>query len=442
MLQILNSLFGSKPVASEVVVSVDPALQLAGFETTAIRKAMAVIKFDPKGMVLDANENFLVATGYQLSEIKGNHHRQFIFEEESSRPSYRQFWEKLLSGQFVSGQFRRRRKDGHEIWIEASYFPVCDQDGQVVCVIKYAADITDAMQLKVANEDRLAAIDWSQAVIEFDQDGIVETANENFLAATGYHLDEVVGQHHRMFVRSEDHNTAEYKIFWEQLRAGKSSTGKYRRIRKSGEDIWLDASYNAIKKSDGTIRVVKFATDITAQYTMKSQMAETGLNVTRNVEHMVATLDEISSEVHATASLATTTEKQAQNTRQSVQNLDDSSKAIGRVVELIQGLSDQTNLLALNATIEAARAGHAGRGFAVVASEVKELSRQTGEATKGIEKSVLDIQKCVGEAVESSDTINQGVSDFANRMTSVAKAVQEQSVTMGHLREAAGGLRE
>ncbi|MES0874577.1 methyl-accepting chemotaxis protein [Sinimarinibacterium sp. HSW-8] len=111
---------------------------------------------------------------------------------------------------------------------------------------------------------QLAAIHRSQAVIEFELDGTILTANDNFLKVVGYSLDEIRGQHHGMFVDPEYRASAEYRQFWERLGRGEFDAGQYRRIGKNGREIWIQASYNPILDSRGRpVKVVKYATDIT-----------------------------------------------------------------------------------------------------------------------------------------------------------------------------------
>lgn len=441
MIPGFGSLFSFSSTPTVLPVTETAVMSSADMESLAVRRTLAVIEFTPDGIVMDANDHFLNATGYRLDEIVDGHHRQFMFSEDAGTDAYRRFWMELAQGKFHSGEFRRRRKDGSEIWIQASYFPIQNESGQTVRIVKYAADVTAAKQMSIANQARLDAIDRSQAVIEFDSNGIVQTANENFLNTTGYRLDEIQGRHHRIFVHEDQHESPEYLNFWRRLSSGDNFSGQYRRVAKNGDEIWLDASYNAIKKSDGSLRIVKFATDITRQHQLQKSIVQTGGSVACTVEQMIQTIDEISRNLGETASLASTTEVNARQTRSSVDRLQVSSQAIESVVGLIQDLADQTNLLALNATIEAARAGEAGLGFAVVASEVKELARQTSNATKKIEGSVAEIQKCVAEAVDCSDTINTGIGNVNHRMAAIAAAVDEQSETIQLLSRVANDLR-
>ncbi len=288
---------------------------------------------------------------------------------------------------------------------------------------------------------KLDAISRSQAVIEFNLDGTVIAANDNFLSAVGYELHEIVGQHHRMFVDPAEHQTAEYLQFWETLNRGDFHSGQFRRIRKDGSEIWIQAMYYPVIGLSGRPeKVVKFASDITEKVKLEQRTKDAGLAVSSSIEQMVATIAEISGHVSQTATQATNTEEAVEGTAASVRNLAESSREIEKVVELIRILAEQTNLLALNATIESARAGEAGKGFAVVANEVKELAKQTATATENIDASVTVIQNLVQESVQSTERVTDSIRTVTESMTSVASAVEEQSMTMKSLSETASQL--
>jgi methyl-accepting chemotaxis protein len=232
----------------------------------AIDRVQAVIEFELDGTIITANDNFLNAMGYTLAEVKGQHHRLFAEPEYTNSLEYKIFWEKLNQGEFDSGEYKRIGKDGKEVWIQASYNPVFNSNGDPERVIKFATDIT-AQKLQSADfSGQLAAISKSQAVIEFNMDGSIITANDNFLNAVGYQLDEVQGQHHRIFAEQGYVKSKEYIEFWAQLNEGKFDTGEYKRIGKGGKEIWIQASYNPIFDMNGKpFKVVKYASDITAQ---------------------------------------------------------------------------------------------------------------------------------------------------------------------------------
>lgn len=232
----------------------------------AIRRSQAVIEFDTAGKILDANDNFLAALGYTIDEIRGQHHSLFVDPADRNTPEYRAFWDRLGRGEYDAGQYKRIAKGGREIWIQASYNPIFDKAGKPWKVVKYATDITAEKLAAADAAGQLAAISKAQAVIQFNLDGTIIEANANFLGALGYSADEVRGKHHSMFVDAADRSTPEYRAFWDKLGRGEYDAGRYRRITKAGEDIWIQASYNPIMDASGRpFKVVKYATDITEQ---------------------------------------------------------------------------------------------------------------------------------------------------------------------------------
>jgi methyl-accepting chemotaxis protein len=230
----------------------------------ALSRSVAIIEFDPSGVILTANENFCQAMGYSLAEIKGQHHRMFVDPAYARGVEYAAFWTKLGRGEFDAREYRRIAKGGRDVWIQASYNPVTDARGKVVRVVKIATDITQEKLRNAEYEAKLAAISRVQAVIEFTPAGVVLTANDNFLATLGYRLDEIVGKHHRLFVDPIEAQSADYAAFWKKLNTGEAIATSFRRIGKGGKEVWIQASYNPILDLSGkVVKVVKFATDIT-----------------------------------------------------------------------------------------------------------------------------------------------------------------------------------
>jgi methyl-accepting chemotaxis protein len=234
----------------------------------AFGRSQALIEFTPDGKIITANDNFLNALGYTLDEIRGQHHSLFVDPSHRDGPEYRAFWEKLGRGEFDAGQYKRIGKGGKEVWIQASYNPVLDAAGKVSKVVKLAADITTAKIAEIANErewrGQIDALSRSQAMIEFTLAGEIIKANDNFLNAMGYRLDEIKGKHHGIFVDPEYRASPAYKAFWEKLGRGEFDAGQYKRIGKGGKEVWIQASYNPVLDEHGKpFRVVKFATDIT-----------------------------------------------------------------------------------------------------------------------------------------------------------------------------------
>ena len=232
----------------------------------AINKSQAMIEFGLDGRILTANDNFLGLMGYTLGEIQGQHHSIFVDPVYRSSFEYQQFWDKLRRGEFDSAQYRRITKNGREVWIQASYNPIRDNRGNLIKVVKFATDITQERNQASDYSGQIAAIAKSQAVIEFDLNGNILVANDNFLKTLGYSLDEIKGKHHGMFVDAAYRQSNEYCQFWERLARGEYDAGQYQRIGKGGKEIWIEASYNPIMDLNGKpFKVVKYATDITMQ---------------------------------------------------------------------------------------------------------------------------------------------------------------------------------
>ena len=230
----------------------------------AIDGMQPVIEFTAEGSITRANQQFLDAFGYTADELVGHHHRELCFVDFAESADYTAFWAGLQDGKPHVGEVQRRHKNGSSVWLQCTYTPITDVEGRVAKVVKFAIDITHTKLKVLADDAKLVAIDRTQAVIEFDVQGTVLTANENFLKATGYHLQEIKGQHHSLFCSVEMTRSQAYADFWQALREGRSQTGEYLRISKLGQPVWLQATYTPVLGQDGrVVKVVKFATDIT-----------------------------------------------------------------------------------------------------------------------------------------------------------------------------------
>ncbi|WP_047533810.1 methyl-accepting chemotaxis protein [Methylotenera sp. N17] len=236
-------------------------------QLSAIGRTQAIIEFDLKGNILKANDNFSKAMGYSLDEVVGKHHSQFVEESYKNSQEYKTFWEKLAKGEANAGVFKRITKSGKDVWLQAVYNPILNLDGQPFKVVKYATDVTKYKLLDADNAGQLASINRALASIEFTMDGHVTKVNQNFLDTVGYQESEVIGKHHSMFVEPTYRGSAEYTHFWQKLNTGEFEAGQFKRVDKSGQDIWLQASYNPILDMNGKpFKVVKFAIDITEQH--------------------------------------------------------------------------------------------------------------------------------------------------------------------------------
>lgn len=414
----------------------------------AINRTQAVIEFALDGTILAANRNFLDAMGYQEHEVVGQHHRIFVDAEEAASPEYAAFWERLGSGQPDVGLYRRRGADGREVWIQASYNPVLDRRGRPMKVVKFATDVTEQRLRTADMEGRLAAIDKAQAVVSFTLDGIILEANDNFLATMGYSRDEVIGQHHRMFVDPTDRESHEYREFWEKLGRGEYDSALYRRVDRRGREVWIQGSYNPILDMAGRpFKVVKYATDVTAQ--------------TRATRTLHASLAELADTVPAIAEQARITNALANEASRSATDggalveaviatmsaIQAGAHDIAEIVGLIDSIAFQTNILALNAAIEAARSGVHGKGFAVVAQEVRMLSQRSADSARDIraliERTLERVQEGndrSGEAGAAMRDIVASVTTLLDRVSDVAQATNTQAGGIDTVRRAVAEL--
>lgn len=314
------------------------------------------------------------------------------------------------------------------------------------------------------NAGQVSAINRSQAVIEFNLDGTILTANENFLSVIGYTLDEIKGKHHSMFVEPDYKNSQDYKDFWEALNRGEFKAAQYKRVGKGGKEIWIEASYNPIFDLRGKpFKVVKFATDLTGRKEENRKLAN---DFEANVKSLVNTVVAAAGQMESSAQTLTVTAQEtnqqssavaaateelsssvseisrqladavtavqqavheAEKSEEIVTNLVAIAGKVGQVTEMIADIAGQTNLLALNATIEAARAGEAGKGFAVVASEVKTLATETAKATEEISTQIKAIQESSKSTADAIREIVQSIGNIRHVNASIASAVEEQS---------------
>ena len=451
----------------------------------ALDKVQAVIEFNLDGTIITANDNFCGALGYSLDEIKGKHHRIFCDPAFTNSLDYARFWEKLGRGEFEQQEYARFTKQGKQIWIQASYNPVFGENGKPYKVVKFATDITEQKLKNLVFEATLEAVSKSQAVIEFNMDGTIITANDNFCNTLGYSVGEIKGKHHRMFCDSKFSESQDYKDFWAKLNRGEFESKEYLRLGKGGNHIWIQASYNPILDLTGKpFKVVKFASDITKLKKMIEEVTLTAgelsasaeqlqsyanqmndnakktstesvsasaaseqvfmgvQTVAASTEEMVASIREISRSSSDSAEMSRTTLESALETNKTIQQLGNSSQEIGNVIKVISSIAQQTNLLALNATIEAARAGDAGKGFAVVANEVKELAKQTAKATEDITNRIGAIQKDSSVAVEAIGGISKAMEKLNSISGAIASAVEEQTATTNEVSRVIGDSKK
>ena len=419
-------------ITARKIKSMEDAGQIA-----AIGRAQAVIAFEMDGTIVTANENFLRAMGYTLAEIHGKHHSMFVERAMRDSAAYREFWAKLNRGENQSAEYKRIGKGGREVWILASYNPVLNEKGKPFRVVKFATDVTKEKLATADLAGQISAIGKSQAVIEFNMDGTIIGANQNFLKTVGYALDEIRGKHHSMFVDPSERDGAAYREFWAALNRGEYQAAEYKRIGKGGKEVWIQASYNPILDLNGKpFKVVKYATDTTAQVLVRmgnERVRGMMESVAAGAEELNASVREISEAMTKSRQTAATAVGRVEAADAEAKRLNEAAQAMSGIVELIGNITGQINLLALNATIESARAGEAGRGFAVVASEVKNLATQAKQATDKIGQEIGNLNGISGDVVNALDSIKQAIQGVSEYVTATAAAVEEQSTVTSEM---------
>ena len=448
-------------------------------QVEAINKSQAVVEFELDGTIVSANDAFLKTVGYTLNEIRGKHHSMFVPPADAQTEGYKSFWGKLSRGEFQAGQYRRVGKGGKEIWLEATYNPIFDLNNKSFKVVKYATDVTAAKMEYADLKGQVEAINKSQAVVEFEVDGTIVSANDAFLKTVGYTLNEIRGKHHSMFVPPADAQTEGYKSFWGKLSRGEFQTGQYRRLGKGGKEIWLEASYNPIfDLNNKPFKVVKYATDLTKRKQENAHLADQfertvktlvdsvsassaemqrdaetlaaaaeqtnqqSVAVATATDELSASINEISRQVSEASRIAAKAMKETEASEASASDLVSVAGKIGEVTEIITEIAGQTNLLALNATIEAARAGEHGKGFSVVASEVKQLAQQTAKATGEITQQIKGIQASTESMARAMREIAKVISIVSEVNTSISSAVEEQSAATSEVASNINGVRQ
>ncbi|WP_428308116.1 methyl-accepting chemotaxis protein [Lacipirellula sp.] len=378
----------------------------------AISAAQAVIEFELDGTIITANDNFLKTLGYSLDEVKGKHHSMFVDPAYARSVEYAQFWAKLNRGESDAGQYKRFGKGGKEVWIQARYSSLVDAQGKAYKVVKYASDITDKVAMEEKSLDyanQIAAISAAQAVIEFQLDGTIVAANDNFLKAVGYSLDEIKGKHHRMFVDPNYARSVEYSQFWEKLNRGESDAGQYQRFGKNGKEIWIQARYSSLLNAAGKpYKVVKYASDITEQIRLQEAQKEQEQRDREAQAELRRKVDEILVVVNA-ASNGDLTKPLTVDGNDAVGELANGLRKMttdlrGVIMQVIEGAAQFTE----GARVVSESAQTLAHGAQTQSASVEEMSATIEELTRSIEAVKENATGASGVAQQTSALAGDG----------------------------------
>lgn len=391
---------GSKPykvvkIATDVTAQKLQAAEDSG-KIHALSRAQAVIEFKPDGEILNANENFLTALGYQMAEIKGRHHSMFCETGYIQSAEYRRFWTKLASGEFVADEFMRIGKGGKKVYIQASYNPIFDMNGKVFKVVKFATDVTR----RVNNVEALAIS--LQAMANGD---LTQSISDPFLPT----LERL----------RTDYNTTAAK---------------------------LCTTLQTILENAGAIAAASQEIQVAS-----NELAKRTEQQAASVEETAAALEEITTTVadssHRAQDAGTLVRRTKENAEYSgnvvgqaveaMGKIEQSAGEIGNIIGVIDEIAFQTNLLALNAGVEAARAGEAGKGFAVVAQEVRELAQRSAKAAKEIKALINTSNEHVKNGVALVGDTGKALQEIVGQVVQV-----DSNVIVEASREQSTGLKE
>lgn len=368
-----------------LVTAADHTGQLA-----AISMSQMIVEFSTTGELLTANDNFLDLFGYQADEIRGLTQAQLMFDNDAESPSYREFWQNLAAGHFKIGEFRRRTRDGGEVWIQSTFAPILGLDGVPYKVVQFATDVTarrQAVEAVGAALQQLAQGDLTGTIeAQFDPEfeGLRQALNSSVLR-----FADVVSQ-----LRSTS-------------RALKGATGE---ILAGANDLSERTTRQATTIGETTAAMETLANTVAVNAKMAQDASGKALAVS------------------GSAAESGTAMAQANG---AMERITQSSARISSIIGLIDDIAFQTNLLALNASVEAARAGDAGRGFAVVAVEVRRLAQSAASAS-------ADVKQLVEQSAIEVRGGAQLVTEAARRLSEMLAAAQQNSELVEAIARASG----
>ncbi|WP_409276711.1 methyl-accepting chemotaxis protein [Pseudomonas defluvii] len=372
---------------------------------SSLDSEMLVLHLDPQGRIESVNSNFEKEMLYDSSQLVGRNIEEIVPPHVKQLDFYTKMRGAITRGEHLNGAFRLLRGNGEEAWLRSILQPVKNSAGRLQYFTLHSSDLTRTIETSREHESLINALMRSTAVIEFNLDGEVLTANDRFLQTMGYTLEKLRGKHHRVFCTPEDYNSPEYQAFWDKLRHGEFIVDRFKRIDAHGREVWLEASYNPIIDAhDVLYKVVKFATVITDQVKQEQAVAEAANIAYETSQQTDASAQKGAEVVNNTVEVMRGLEAYMQDAAEGIEALDKQSQVIGSIIKTISDIAGQTNLLALNAAIEAARAGEQGRGFAVVADEVRQLASRTSAATEEIARVVQQNEQLAKAAVDIIDS--------------------------------------
>ena len=400
MFSFLN---GDKTRMQEALDKAQTELKQLKQEQEILLSGIAVLEMTPEGQILSATAKYAEIMGYRPEEMKGKDYRTFCQPRHADHSDFASSWRAISAGDSVTVEVNQVNHSGQTVIMRSRFVALKNTQGRLAKIVQLASDVTEILGTLHELRNEKEAVSRSTAVIEFTPSGHIIWANDNFLGATGYRLDEIKGQHHRIFCKSDYANSPAYRDLWAKLNAGQFFSARIERVNKAGDTLWLEASYNPVFGPDGKLlKIMKFASDVTEQHSAAQRTASIAFESSRKTEDAYQKgNDKVKKAIAAMEVVAQGLETASAK----IDSLSKQSEQITSIVSTISAIADQTNLLALNAAIEAARAGEQGRGFAVVADEVRSLAGRTSASTAEIDNVVKQNNQYASEAVTAMQAI-------------------------------------
>ena len=440
----------------------------------AIERSQAIVEFTADGILTHANKKFCDIVGYRLSEIQNRHHRIFVHKDYANSNAYQKFWRNLAAGEYFQDEYQCFGKNNKEIWLQASYNPILDENGKVQKIVTSATDVTKQKQHNIYHTSQIQSLKTALVMVEYSPDGIILDANENFCTLLGYRLFEVKGQQHSVFFDKDSIFNLEYNDFWQALLSGQYMQGQYKYHGNDEKEIWLQSSYNPIFDMNGdVISIVEYAMDITDKVTTHNenniiiqkaistieklsnsilirnnmlsqhndQLSDTDTKLSENIKNALS--EDVIHHISGVYQHAEENKEVMDQAIHAMEMLEKNAERINTIVNIVDTIASQTNLLALNASIEAAKAGDVGKNFSVVASEVHSLASQCFGAASDIKKvttisnaQIADSVSLVRKSAMALMNIVQSVNDISNTISNMSYQAQVESLNIQDITKA------
>ncbi len=312
-------------------------------------------------------------------------------------------------------------------------------NGKPFKVVKFASDITASKVQNAEYEGKINAIGKAQAIIEFNLDGTILTANENFLKTLGYSLNEIKGQHHKMFCEPEYVKSADYERFWKKLNTGEFDTGRYLRFGAHDKKVWIQATYNPILDANGKpYKVVKFAVDITKQVELEQAVKLKAEEDQRKVDDLLKTVNaaadgNLTTEVtvlgtDALGQLGNGIKKMMTDLRSVISRVVNSANSFGTSSKSIAEKSNSvaTGAQSLGATVEEMNASI--EEFTASIASIAENTKKANELAKVTQKEAEVGSMAIAKSVEAMELINKSSEDISEIIKVISEIASQTNL--------------